>query len=203
MCCSVVQWVAVCCSDQHGLHECAAVFCSDPILATHSAQSQRVNVAASHCNALRDTATHCNTLGLSTVCCSVLPCIAVCCSVLQCDAVCCSVLQWPTLTPHDTLPNCRIVCCSVLRSVAACSSVLQRVPVCSRDQYQHHTMLFPQVLKLWRQQFSSMPPEFRTQSPPKEPFYLRYNFSKYRDSYKTLKIQSNFHILIPKMQTMA
>jgi len=105
--CSVLQYVAVCCSVRKWCCQrrlrCVAECCS--VL-------QRAQVALS-----TSPAVCCSVLQCVAVCCSVrrwrcqhhLQCVAVCCSVLQCVAVCCSVLKWcchlrtlqHTATPTD------------------------------------------------------------------------------------------------------
>jgi len=84
--CSVLQYVAVCCSEEartfpesSGVLQCVAVCCSV------------LQCVAACCNALQCFATRKQAQNLRLqVCCSVLQCVAVCCSVLQCVTVCCS-----------------------------------------------------------------------------------------------------------------
>ena len=65
VCCSVLQFVAVCCS----LLYCVVVFPMELMTAAHS---------------MCDKSDH--GMSYAAVCCSVLQCVAVCCSVLQCVA---------------------------------------------------------------------------------------------------------------------
>ena len=90
VCCSVLQWIAVCCT----VLQCVLTL-------TH------LYVIFAVC---------CSVLQCVAVCCSVLQCVAVCwhwlihmwylecfgvcCSVLQCVAVCCSVLQFVAMCRH-------------------------------------------------------------------------------------------------------
>jgi len=74
--CSVLQCVAVCCSERNGL------FRVYPLL-IRMCQFQCVSCSVS-------IAVCCSVLQYVAVCCSVLQCIAVYCSVLPCVAVCCS-----------------------------------------------------------------------------------------------------------------
>ena len=71
MCCSVLQCVALCCSDMTQNHV-QFIF-------------KKLHVC---CSVLQHIPACC------TVSCSVLQCVAVCRSKLQCAAPCCSVLQW-------------------------------------------------------------------------------------------------------------
>ena len=75
--CSVLQFVAVCCSVFSEL-QCVVVCCSilQRVAVSFSDVSQEIQVRV-----LR-------------MCCSVLQCVAVCCSVLQCGAVRCSVVHF-------------------------------------------------------------------------------------------------------------
>jgi len=119
-CCSVLQYVAVCCSAQQRTYFIRATL-TRLALVTHVIATIRetcahllVPFAASYAC----VAVCCSMMQCVTVCCSVLQCVIGCRTVLQCVAECCSVLQSVA------------VCCSVLQSVAVCCSVLQCVAVC-------------------------------------------------------------------------
>ena len=107
MCCSVLQYVAVCCS----MLQCAA----------------HVRGCCSRCAAV--CYAYCSVLQHTAACCIVSHCVAGCCRMLQCAdsnkklnsvgcqghvAACCSVLQCVAVCE---------VCCSVLQCVAVCCSV--------------------------------------------------------------------------------
>ena len=82
---SVLQWVAMCCSELR----CVAVSCSELLW-----------VAVS-CSELRCVAVSCSELQwVVAVSCSELQWVAVCCSELQCVAVSCSVLQCVAVPFH-------------------------------------------------------------------------------------------------------
>ena len=82
----VVQCVAVCCS----VLQFVAV-CTLGNTLQHTATHFRF--------VLQFVAVCCRVLPFVAVCCSVLQCVVVCCSVLQCVAVCCSVLPWLATLP--------------------------------------------------------------------------------------------------------
>ena len=78
--CSMLQCVAVCCSDASLLMLNAC---------THANTHACVAVC---CSVLQCVAACCSVLQYVAMYCSVLQCVVVSCSMLQCCAVCCSVL---------------------------------------------------------------------------------------------------------------
>jgi len=116
VCCSVLQFVAVCCSEIRVPMECPA----------------RCDSVAGCCRVL-----NCVAVKLKfpwNVPPGVIQCVAACCSLLQCVAV---EFKFPWNVPPGLLQcaapccimmQCVLVCCSVLQFVAVCSSVL--LPLC-------------------------------------------------------------------------
>jgi len=118
VCCSVLQFVAVCCSALHEWRQCGSpCWCCESVCVLWC--------AAMCCSVLQCAAMCVAAWGASmwqpllvllrcarvTVCCSVLQCVAVCCivlhcvySVLQCSAACCSVVQRVAV-------GCIVCCC--------------------------------------------------------------------------------------------
>jgi len=122
--CSVLQYVAVCCS----VLQCVAAYVAQGGVATAAGSMRAASIEF-------------------CACCSVLQCVTVCCSVLQCVAcvavccMCCSVLQCAVAhrRPNIELERLQFICerqviawCSVLQYVAMCCHVLQCV-----EAYRH------------------------------------------------------------------
>ena len=134
MCCSVLQYVAVCAFSAWSYYtagewrvvvccrvlQCALFLCDPTIL-------QVLQCLTVCCSVLqrvlfRVVLLYCRCV----VCCVVLQCVAACCSVLQCVAACCSVLQcvlsvWSYYTAGVWYVA---MCCMVLQCIAVCGSVL-------------------------------------------------------------------------------
>jgi len=151
-CCSVLQYVAVCCSvvatstyraigASRGKVTaicmctfCVAVRCSvlQCVAVCCSVLQFRCNVYIP-CHRRRKRRRHCT---MHVLCCSVLQCVAVCCSVLQCVAVLLQRARTVPSAPQEaktlrcsvenaTLCTCCVVVrCSMLQCVAVCCSVL-------------------------------------------------------------------------------
>ena len=123
VCCSVLQYVAVCCS----VLQCVAVasYQSPPYQVCCSAL-QRVAVCCILSVTTVPGVWQCVAVSYSALQCvplCVLQCVAECCSVLQCVAVCCSVpLCWfvsfpavltthsPSYLPHSYVGHDSIIC---------------------------------------------------------------------------------------------
>ena len=97
VCCSMLQYVTVCCSVCWFMWDVSFVWCGSQRVAVYCSVCCSVLLCCAVCVDSRETSSWYH------VCCSVLQCVAVCCSVLeralQCVAVCCSVLTpasaWP------------------------------------------------------------------------------------------------------------
>jgi len=101
VCCSVLQYAAVCCS----MLQCVLVCCSV------------LQYAAVCCSMLQYVAVRFSMLQYVAVCCIMLQYVSVCCSAFQYVEVRCSILQYVA------------VCCSAFQYVAVCCSMLQYVAV--------------------------------------------------------------------------
>jgi len=133
MCCSVLQRVAACCTNDKFdwstspeiISECCCVF---QCVAVCCSMLQRVALTTNSTGQHLQRSFQC-----VAVCCSVFPCAAMCCSVLQRVAACCtnnslnfwavSTLRWlPNLLRNNLVCDlhCVAVCCSVLQCVAVC-----------------------------------------------------------------------------------
>ena len=114
-CCSVSQYVAVCCSVLQRTYFIRATL-TRLALVTHiiatiseTCAHRLVPFAASY--------------ACVAVCCSMMQCVTVCCSVLQCIIGCRIVLQ------------CVAECCRVLQCVAVCCRACSSVSLASRHIY--------------------------------------------------------------------
>ena len=116
MSCSVLQFVASCCS----VLQCVALWISKENVLV---ESQRC--AAVCCMVLHGVAVCCS-FGFENVCCSMVQHDAMCCSVLQCVVV--WISNTSLLRPRGVLKRAA-ACCSVLQRVAACCIVLQCIAV--------------------------------------------------------------------------
>jgi len=134
VCCSMLHYVAVCCS----VSQCVTVW-------EHAICSTCVCTSVMQCVAVRYSVSQCVVWWCSVVqqksdplrrkeCHWWMPCapsvrVAVCCSRLQCVAVCYSVLQCLAMSCNVVLQCCSTVQCSVLQCVAVCHNMSQCVAV--------------------------------------------------------------------------
>jgi len=104
LCCSVLQWFAVCRSVSQcvgSVFLCGAVryrmlqsstlWCS--VLQCVAGRGSALQGVVVCCNVLQSVVVCGSALQGVSVCCSMLWCVAMCFSMLQCVAICCSVLQ--------------------------------------------------------------------------------------------------------------
>jgi len=118
VCCSVMQRVAVSCSELQCVAVCCGVLQRVVLQCVTSLGFVQLSVyAVVLCVAVR-----CSVLQCVAVSCNMLQCVAVCCNVSQCNEVCCGVLQYVAMC-------CSVLCCNVFHHSKWTNSM--SIPWCS------------------------------------------------------------------------